>query len=53
MNNQDIQFDYQKKQADAKASSEALKDFNESMKNIGPKTTYCNQIGFQTFCNTY
>ncbi|MDY6490463.1 hypothetical protein [Acinetobacter faecalis] len=53
MNNQDIQFDYQKKQADAKATSEAVKNFNEAMQNIGPKTTYCNQIGFQTVCNTY
>ena len=49
----DIQFDYQRKQAQSQANAQAWRDLNESLQQNKQKTTYCNQIGFQTVCNTY
>lgn len=50
---EDIRFDYQLKQSKAAASQEAFENLNNTIQNNRSKTTYCNQIGFQTICNTY
>lgn len=52
----DASMDYQKKANDAALREQQIQNFNQSMQNIQnsrPKTTYCNQYGTQTICNSY
>lgn len=52
----DASMDYQKKANDAQLRQQQQAAFNNSMqqiKNSQPKQTYCNQVGFQTICQTY
>lgn len=49
----DTSADYQKKLNDRQIQQQNLQSFNESMRAMQPKQTYCNQIGTQVFCNTY
>lgn len=49
----DATADYQKKMNDEQIRQRNQQSFNESMRAMQPKHTYCNQIGTQIFCNTY
>ncbi|WP_318387698.1 hypothetical protein [Enterobacter sp.] len=49
----DASADYQKKMNDEQIRQQNLQSFNQSMRAMQPKQTYCNQIGTQVFCNTY
>lgn len=52
----DASMDYQKKVNDQNAQYQQQQSLNNSiqqMQNSMPKHTYCNQIGWQTVCNTY
>jgi len=52
----DASMDYQKKANDAMQKQRSYDNFNRSMQQMRdsmPKSTYCNQIGTQVFCNSY
>lgn len=49
----DASADYQKKMNDQQRLDQNLKNFDESMKSMRQKQTYCNQIGTQVICNSY
>lgn len=39
--------------ANARLQQQSMNDMAETLQRSAPKTTYCNQIGSQTICNTY
>ncbi|MBM3074234.1 hypothetical protein GF617_24130 [Lelliottia sp. RWM.1] len=49
----DASADYQMKMNNQQRRQQNLQSFDESMKAMRPKQTFCNQIGTQVICNSY